>query len=71
MSHSRERPREFIGIGPHTYEFIRSNIPFDLLSLLGKGFLILFPSAHPLHTPSCTDCNFGMPTTIYFRDGKD
>jgi len=40
---------------PLTYECIRSNIPLDLLSLLGKVSLKFFPSAHPLHTPYTID----------------
>jgi hypothetical protein len=52
-------------------ECIRSRISLDLLLLLENGFLTFLPRAHPLQIPSCVDCSYGIPSTIFLRNGND
>ena len=57
------------GIGPHTYEWMSSGTPSVLMSLFGNGFLMFFPCAHPLHTPSWSPLSSGKPVTALHMYG--
>jgi hypothetical protein len=54
-------------VGSHTSECIKSNTPFDLLSLLGNVVLAYFTKVHPLHMSLCSVLNSGRLVTISLR----
>jgi hypothetical protein len=57
-------------IGPHISEWMISKNPSALLSLFEKGLLILFPCAHPFHTPSLSTLNSSRPVTALVTYGN-
>ena len=51
-------------MGPHRSKWISSRIDLDLCSLVGKGFLMFFPRAQPLHILVWVEFKLGIPEVI-------